>query len=614
MIILRQPRIALLVPVGLIVIGYGLLSSLTWMKRGLAFLTYDGHVGQLSGGETWLLRILALVGGVLLLTCGLVWPTLLRAGKDGARCVRRWAAMLHPRACGQALSRVAAAHGRSYAVALVLVFTAGVAIRTAHIRQPIHDDESGAFFNWSHQPLYISFTTYGSPGNHILNTVLVAISYRLFGDSEIAIRLPALAAGLGLMAATFVLLLRMLGPWPALLALALLAGSDVCIEYSANARGYSLAALLGVWQTYVMLGGLQTSRWRPWVLASLLSALGIYVIPTMVYMTVALCAASAGIWWLERRRDVAWLLRPCIFGAMAVGIAAALYSPIVLVSGLESLAGGAVYEPLPLGLWLSRSSAITLKTLGMLGLGLMPAALLVVLVAVGFVSLRRVDPRWLVLWSSVLAAPALISLLQRLVPFARTFAYVQPFVYALVALGICDLLDTVARRWPSVRKLRPAAAPVLCGILLVGVSGKLDRAEEGFWGKVSFPAAEAAALLVAERFPTDVPVFALSPCQRPLQYHLDRIEGCQRHVGKQLPDAPMALWVRDSATHPLPSHRHDVDLLCRQYDVGPVLARLGTTEIVVLTNRSESSRESPIENISPRLEVGHDARPAAALP
>jgi hypothetical protein len=255
-----------------------------------------------------------------------------------------------------------------------------------------------------------------------------------------------------------------------------------------------------------------------------------------------------------------------------------------------------------------------LETIGMLGLGLMPTAPLVVLAAVGFISLRRIDPRWLILWSAILAAPALISLVQRVVPFARTLTYLQPFFYALVALGICDLLDAVARWRPSIRKLRPAAAPMLCGVLLVCVGGKLPRAEEGFWGKVSFPEAEAAAHLVAERFPVDVPVFALSPCQRPLQYHLDRVEGWRRHVGDRLPDARMALWVRDSAAHPLPSYRHDVDRLCRQYDVGTVLARIGTAEIVGLTNRSESSQPSPINNISPRLEVGHDARPAAALP
>jgi hypothetical protein len=286
----------------------------------------------------------------------------------------------------------------------------------------------------------------------------------------------------------------------------------------------------------------------------------------------------------------------------------------VLVSGLTSLVGGVVYQPLPLGLWLSKASALTLETIGMLSLGLMPAAPLVALAAVGLLSLRRIDPRWLVLWSAILVAPALISLVQRVVPFARTLTYLQPFLYALVALGVCDLLDTVARWRPPVRKLRPAAAPVLCGTLLLGVGGKFVRAEEGFWGKVSFPAAEAVARLVAERFPVDVPVFALSPCQRPLQYHLDRVEKWRRHVGERIPDKWMALWVRDSAADPLPSYRHNVGLLCRQYDIGPVLARFGTAEIVILTNRGGSSQGSPVNNTSPRLEVGHDPGPAAALP
>lgn len=572
---------------GAATVAYGLFSSLELLKQSLGFLSYDGYVGRLSAGETALLRTLAVLTGLALAAAGPAWPVLTKQTRATGKSLLEWLALLNPQACLRALRRLAAKRGTPYAFALVLVFTAGVAVRTAHLQQPMHDDEAGAFLNWSHQPLYISFATYGSPGNHVLHTGLVALSYRLFGDSTTAIRLPAFGAGIGLMVATFVLFLRMFGPWPALLALSMIAASDTCAEYGANARGYSLAALLGLWQTHALLAALPRRDWRPWLLPAVPAALGIYVIPTMVYLPMALCVMACVLCWWEHGRDRTRLFRPLVFGVVVLGIAAALYSPIVFVGGFEALTNTRFYAPLTLGEWLGKAGAVTCRTIDMISAGVMPAALLVPLTAVGFVLLRRVERGWLVLWTALFLVPLMTSFAQRVVPFARTFAYLQPFVYALVGLAVWELLGGLSRWAPGSRRLRPAAALLVCGVMLLSVGGKFARADRGFFGPVEFPQAQPTARLVADRLPAEVSVFILDPCRCPFQYYLDRIEGMRRQVDSRVPEAPPAVWVRYAGAPVNLLYRRHLNELCTRFRVGPVLHRVGKTEIVALSARPE---------------------------
>lgn len=570
----------LLMALGVGLPAYALLSNLSDVSLALAFLAADGRVGELSPGETTLLRILLLGAGVLLFLTGTFMPRLLRfiqARRRGAvRIIRR----LHPQAVWTALGRLTQEHGKAYAACLIGTITFGCAIRVAHLAQPIHNDEAGAFLNWSHEPFYVPFTKYGAPGNHVLHTVLVACSYRLFGDSPIAIRLPALLAGLALLPATFLLVRRILGPWPALLALSMMAASNTAIEYSANARGYSLCALLGVWQTAAVLSAMNSGKWRAWLAATVPTALSIYTLPTMAYLPAALCVFGAVAWWRERGVRPFTLGQVAAYAVLSLALPAALYSPFVLVGGIGALTDSPFYTRLALRDWFNATPYVISRSLNFAHSGIMPACLGIPFAVIGLVRLRRIDRRWPLLWIALLATPIALSFGQRMVPMARTFGYLHPFLYALVGLGL----------WVTCRellgdRLRRLAAPVaaaICVAMMASIAGRFPHAAAGFVDPVAFPDSQNAARFVSARFPQNVAVLVMDPSARPLIYQLDRLEGPGRHMGPEFHQSDPAVWVRNAQASATQAYRPWVEELTKRFLVGPVVERIGAAEIVLL--------------------------------
>ncbi len=81
-------------------------------------------------------------------------------------------------------------------VVAVLLGVIALAIRLAHVRQTMRHDEAYTFLHYAKAPLASALSDYTYPNNHIFHTLLVWISTRLFGPSEVAIRLPAFIFGL----------------------------------------------------------------------------------------------------------------------------------------------------------------------------------------------------------------------------------------------------------------------------------------------------------------------------------------------------------------------------------------------------------------------------------
>ena len=83
--------------------------------------------------------------------------------------------------------------------------------------------------------------------------VLLHFWARLFGSSEVAVRLLSAIAGLGVVGAVYLLGRRLFDQQVALVAALLAALSPFLVYYSQEARMYILAALLGAVSTYLMV-------------------------------------------------------------------------------------------------------------------------------------------------------------------------------------------------------------------------------------------------------------------------------------------------------------------------------------------------------------------------
>jgi 4-amino-4-deoxy-L-arabinose transferase-like glycosyltransferase len=167
----------------------------------------------------------------------------------------------------------------------------GAIPRVIHLFYPMQYDEAYTFMAFARPPLYYTLTDYHLPNNHVFHSVLVHFSTRLWGEDPWAIRLPAFLAGWLLIPAVYLLAETLYNSRVALIAAILVAGWPNLINYSANARGYSLIMLLTLGLFYLGTRVLHEDRLGLWLGMSLLAAIGLFTVPVMAYPL-----AMLGIW------------------------------------------------------------------------------------------------------------------------------------------------------------------------------------------------------------------------------------------------------------------------------------------------------------------------------
>ena len=124
---------------------------------------------------------------------------------------------------------------------IVLIFLA-VVFRLERANSPMVHDEAYTYVTFS-RSLFLAISDYSKPNNHILHSILVYFSTRIFGKAAWAVRLPALLAGVLLVPASYWLASRLYDRWTALGTAFLVAWFPPLVVYSNVARGYSMVAL-----------------------------------------------------------------------------------------------------------------------------------------------------------------------------------------------------------------------------------------------------------------------------------------------------------------------------------------------------------------------------------
>lgn len=162
---------------------------------------------------------------------------------------------------------------------------------------------------------------------------------QLFGEGELAVRLPSVFCGVLLVAVTYRLAAMLSGRRVAPLAMALAALNPFLVWYSQEARMYALAALLAGLGSWCFLRALQPTAARRrlfngwWLAYGLCAALGLY---THLYTGFVLPAHALYLAYLGRRGRHAWL--PYAITTLAVAL---LYLPLALATLRVSAEAGA---------------------------------------------------------------------------------------------------------------------------------------------------------------------------------------------------------------------------------------------------------------------------------
>jgi hypothetical protein len=377
-----------------------------------------------------------------------------------------------------------------------------VSLRAAFLNQPMRYDEALTFNEFASRPLYYALSFYPDPNNHLLNTLLVHAVFVVAGNQPWLLRLPALAAGVLLVPATYWLARLLYAPGAAVLAAVLVAGSSYLIEYSTNARGYTLQALCFVIMLALVILAARRHSLSALLLAALVAAVGVYAVPTMLY-GVAIAAA-----WLvlDRRIPVRHLI--CA-GLVAGLVTVLLYLPALVISGPDKLVANRFIVPLPIAELPGELARSLVSTWGFWNRDVpwLLAALLVFGFGVATIDelrRRRVPPGLL-----AAAMCLLLVLVQRVAPFERVWLFLLPLYLVVASAGLARFVD--GRLLGLVFGAALAFTALTSGSILAST-------ETGV-----FPDAEGIAHTLAPRLAPDDAVMTELPASLPeLQYYFPR--------------------------------------------------------------------------------------------
>ncbi len=408
---------------------------------------------------------------------------------------------------------------RLHLALLVGILVLAVVLRLVFLFQPMRYDEAYTYNNFASVPLYIGLANYALPNNHLLHTLLVHLTTR-FGSADWLIRLPALLAGIMIVPATYALARRLHNKHTALLAAGLVACSSTLIEYSTNARGYSLLTLFFLLDLRLALTLIRSRDLAPWSLFVVFSVLGFFTIPTMLYGYGAIFVWLAAAMGLslegpERRMQ----LRRLVMASILVGILSAiLYFPAYAVWGIEAIVGNKFVAPLAWPEFVSglpEMLSLTWATWNR-DIGGLLSLVLAGGFGLGLVASRRTDryPASLLVPVTLLVCAAIL-IAQRVIPFSRVWLFLFPLYALFAAWGISAGLAYLARRRTPL--VSAGVTALVCLILSASVLS--SRSVNYTIETGTLRDAKPITAFLSNYLLEDDRVYAIAPSDAPLVYY-----------------------------------------------------------------------------------------------
>jgi len=409
-----------------------------------------------------------------------------------------------------------------YVTTLLLIVLIGFGLRLHHLDRAMKTDEATNYLNFMTQPVSFIVSDYSDANNHVLHTLLSKALLHIGGNEPMIFRLPAFIAGVLLIPATALLALRVYNRPASLLAASLVAVSGALIDFSVNNRGYTMVALM-ILALFLLAHHLkQHDNWRGWTAFAVLSALGFYTVPLMIYAMGGIALWLVISIWVENKaehRQRRRLLRNCIVALAAGGaLTYLLYSPILADEGFNVITGEGGYADTNTTTWLGMFTRTPSRNLRFFYQGL-PAVFkfaTFLLPVVATVMHWRISKDRVPLIVPTLLWVYVVLIALWLTPGRRTWVTFIPLYFLTVAAGASWLL-----RWMKV-KLPLIAVGALLLTLVLGLrllddgnlaeNGQLNDSDD----------VEQVALELGELVQEGDQVLYAAYSYSPLYYYLDR--------------------------------------------------------------------------------------------
>lgn len=236
--------------------------------------------------------------------------------------------MAHRRRCERAQSPTpyaieALGQARTSVLILCASIAIGTLLRVLLAQESLWYDEISAFLSFALEGPGVAFGSYAVPTNHVPMTIAVWASTSLTGSmSELAMRAPALVAGVGSIPAAW-MLMREVAPSEirdraAAFAAGLVAMSPIFLVESAEARGYAFVMCSTLVATWAWARAQRTRLVAYDVVFACAAAFAAWSHPVALLFPVAACCIGL---WKNRTGAIAAVL--------SCTIAALLLSPLV---------------------------------------------------------------------------------------------------------------------------------------------------------------------------------------------------------------------------------------------------------------------------------------------
>jgi len=410
---------------------------------------------------------------------------------------------------------------------LGLITICGLVLRLLVINQPIGYDEAYTFIYFASKPFKFILADYHAPNNHILNSLLIGIAYRILGNHTWIVRLPALIASVLAIPAVYFMARRFYSLDQALAAAAVLAVYPSLVRATGNGRGYMLVILFSF--LLANIAGLLVQRQDRTALAAyaITGALGFYSIPIFLYpmagisLWVIATHLSSDEPWRQRFNNIGAFMIACLGCGLLTFI---LYSPVIFFgTGLRSIISNDIVAPQTWSNFLDSVNPRVTRTWADWTASLSPA--IRDLLSGGFLlSLflyRKVSNQRLPMQLFILIAIAVILVLQRVIPLPRIWIFLEIFCVVFATVGIIWLLRTVARNIIQPARLdRLFPVAILLFMLAFFIQTLLIRQSPQAVAKRGIlPEQFAADYLAAHLKPGDT-ILAIAPIDMRTAYYL----------------------------------------------------------------------------------------------
>lgn len=415
-------------------------------------------------------------------------------------------------------------------IGLALITLLGLMLRLIQLQRPVGYDEAYTFMHFASRALRYVITDYSGPNNHIFHSLLVYISYHLFGNHLWTLRLPALLAGVICIPVGYLTGKRLYNQWAGLMAAVGLALMPLLVDYSINARGYTLICLfscLGLWLTAEIL---KKSTFTSWLFLLICCALGFYSIPTFLYpfgiiflwlFFSALLGETGGL------KRISFLKRWFFWGVMTVIAVLILYSPVIIFgTGLSSIIGNEFVQSLT---WSDFSKTILARIPKVWAEWWEGVSNWIVLTGVAgfFLSL-------LLHWKSgsiqdnhtghklPVVFPAILWIsfalvVQRVVPLARVWMFLLVFYILWAAAGLSYIIQWLS---PKIRLLRWAPSIIVFALVGVTLTGYLVKLTDPSYNLHETGFDYSAAKYIQENLTDQDTILAVAPGSIRVGYYL----------------------------------------------------------------------------------------------